>query len=464
MKKRPNIIFIMTDQQRYDTMGCVNSKIITPNLDKLAADSVFFEHGYCSNPSCVPSRAAIMTGKYPSQCEVPAYISCLPETEKTFMKRMKENGYYTAVFGKQHFAGSKIDKGYDFEMIVDAHMPFSPSEQLGVYEDYLKEQGLNPKEMYQKTLISGGVWKADIKHHVDNFIGEKGKEWLENRLSVEENQDKPFFFTLSFPGPHHPYDLEGTKYADMYNLEDMEESESTYEDLEQKGPQFKNMGMYSDIYLKDYTKEQFLRTKRSYYANITLIDEKVGEVIDILKKHNAYDDTVIIYSSDHGDFMGDYGLVEKLQCLEDSLMRVPLFVKPPIAGFSGIRVKEPVVNIDIASTCMELSETPLEAPMSDYSFVPYWDKSKELRIRPYIYMEAGAIRGVLCNGIKTIHYVNRDYGELYDLNKDPLERKNLWNDKDYEDAKLHGYRCMFDSMYKATPGFDTPWNIGTPEI
>ena len=454
----------MTDQQRYDTMGCVNSKIITPNLDKLAADSVFFEHGYCSNPSCVPSRAAIMTGKYPSQCEVPAYISCLPETEKTFMKRMKENGYYTAVVGKQHFAGSKIDKGYDFEMIVDAHMPFSPSEQLGVYEDYLKEQGLNPKEMYLKTLISGGVWKADIKHHVDNFIGEKGKVWLENRLSVEENQDKPFFFTLSFPGPHHPYDLEGTKYADMYNLEDMEESESTYEDLEQKGPQFKNMGMYSDIYLKDYTKEQFLRTKRSYYANITLIDEKDGEVIDILKKHNAYDDTVIIYSSDHGDFMGDYGLVEKLQCLEDSLMRVPLFVKPPIAGFSGIRVKEPVVNIDIASTCMELSETPLEAPMSDYSFVPYWDKSKELRIRPYIYMEAGAIRGVLCNGIKTIHYVNRDYGELYDLNKDPLERKNLWNDKDYEDAKLHGYRCMFDSMYKATPGFDTPWNIGTPEI
>ena len=464
MKKRPNIIFIMTDQQRYDTMGCVNPKVITPNLDKLIENSVFFENGRCSNPSCVPSRAGIMTGKFPSQCQVPAYISYLPDTEKTFMKRLKENGYYTAVVGKQHFAGSKIDKGYDFEMIVDAHMPFSPSEQLGVYEDYLKEQGLNPKEMYQKTLISGGVWKADIKHHVDNFIGEKGKEWLENRLSVEENQDKPFFFTLSFPGPHHPYDLEGTKYADMYNLEDMEESESTYEDLEQKGPQFKNMGMYSDIYLKDYTKEQFLRTKRSYYANITLIDEKVGEVIDILKKHNAYDDTVIIYSSDHGDFMGDYGLVEKLQCLEDSLMRVPLFVKPPIAGFSGIRVKEPVVNIDIASTCMELSETPLEAPMSDYSFVPYWDKSKELRIRPYIYMEAGAIRGVLCNGIKTIHYVNRDYGELYDLNKDPLERKNLWNDKDYEDAKLHGYRCMFDSMYKATPGFDTPWNIGTPEI
>ena len=113
MKKRPNIIFIMTDQQRYDTMGCVNPKVITPNLDKLIENSVFFENGRCSNPSCVPSRAGIMTGKFPSQCQVPAYISYLPDTEKTFMKRLKENGYYTAVVGKQHFAESTIDKGYD---------------------------------------------------------------------------------------------------------------------------------------------------------------------------------------------------------------------------------------------------------------------------------------------------------------------------------------------------------------
>lgn len=133
MKKRPNIIFIMTDQQRYDTMGCVNPKVITPNLDKLIENSVFFENGRCSNPSCVPSRAGIMTGKFPSQCQVPAYISYLPDTEKTFMKRLKENGYYTAVVGKQHFAESTIDKGYDYEMIVDGHFPTAPKEQLGVY-------------------------------------------------------------------------------------------------------------------------------------------------------------------------------------------------------------------------------------------------------------------------------------------------------------------------------------------
>lgn len=463
MKKRPNIIFIMTDQQRYDTMGCVNPKVITPNLDKLIENSVFFENGRCSNPSCVPSRAGIMTGKFPSQCQVPAYISYLPDTEKTFMKRLKENGYYTAVVGKQHFAESTIDKGYDYEMIVDGHFPTAPKEQLGVYLDYLKENGIEPDSLYEKNLISGGTWKGDIKYHIDNFIGDKGKEWMENRLSDTENK-QPWFFTLSFPGPHHPYDLEGTKYADMYELNDMEFSESTYEDLEQKGPQFRNMGMYSQIYLKDYTKEQFLKTKRSYYANITLIDEKIGEVLEVLKKYNAYDDTVIIYTSDHGDFMGDYGLVEKLQCLEESLMRVPLFVKPPIKDFEGVHIKDDVLNIDVAATCMEISETKLDSHMSNYSYVGYWDKTKEIKKRPYIYMEAGEIRGIISDDIKTIHYVNRPYGEMYDLNKDPLERNNLWNDKEYESIKLQHYRYLVDSIYEATPGYDTPWNIGTPEI
>lgn len=463
MKKRPNIIFIMTDQQRFDTFSCVNDKIITPNLDKIIDNSVMFENAYCSNPSCVPSRAAIMTGKYPSACEVPAYISYLPDHEKTFMTTLQEAGYYTSVVGKQHFAESTIYKGYDFEMIIDGHMPFAPKENLGAYADYLEEQGLNPNEMYEKTLISGGKWKADIKHHIDYFVGEKGKEWLENRLSEEENE-QPFFFTLSFPGPHHPYDLEGTKYVDMYNLDDMTLSESEYADLDQKGPQFKNMGMYSQIYLKDYTEETFKRTKRSYYANMTLIDEKIGEVMDVLKKHNAYDDTVIIFSSDHGDFMGDYGLVEKLQCLEDSLMRVPLFMKPPVKDFAKTVIAEPVVNIDIASTCLELAEAPIHKHLENHTYNGYWDISKEVKKRDYIYMEAGAIRGILCDGIKTIHYVDRPYGEMYDLKKDPLERNNLWNDKEYAEAKIKGYGCLVDSMYKATPGFDTLWNIGTPEI
>lgn len=463
MEKRPNIIFIMTDQQRYDAIGKVNPIVHTPNLDRLSEDSIFFTNAYCVNPSCVPSRAAIMTGKYPSECQVPAFISKLPDSETTFMTRLQKLGYYTAVVGKQHFAGSTINKGYDYEMIVDAHFAGYSHKDLGAYADYLNEKGLTVSQMYDKTLISGGVWKTDVKHHIDNFIGDKGKQWLEERLNDDENH-QPFFFCLSFPGPHHPYDLEGTKYADLYHLEDMNPSESTYEDLNQKGPQYKNMGMYASIYTKDFTEDQFRRSKRSYYANVSLIDEKIGEVIDILKAHDAYDDTVIIYTSDHGDFMGDYGLVEKLQCLQDSLMRVPLFVKPPIKDFSGKTVEDLVTNIDVASTCLELAGGEVPAALSNYSYIQYWDENKEPKKRTYIYMEAGAIRGVLCDGIKTVHYVDRPYGEMYDLKEDPLERVNLWDNPDYKDAKIKNYGLILNSIYNATPGHDTPWNHGTPEI
>ena len=463
MNKRPNIIFIMTDQQRYDAMGKVNPLVQTPNLDMLANDSVFFTHGYCANPSCVPSRAAIMTGKYPSECQVPAFISKLPDSETTFMSRLQKLGYYTAVVGKQHFAGSAIERGYDYEMIIDGHFAGYSPKELGAYGDYLKQHGLTAKQMYEKTLISGGEWKVDIKYHIDDYVGEQAKQWLENRLS-DGDDTQPFFFCLSFPGPHHPYDLEGSEYATRYRLEDMSPSESTYEDLMQKGPQYRNMDMYASIYTKDFSEDQFRRTKRSYYANMTLIDEKIGEVLDVLKNHNAYDETVIIYTSDHGDFMGDYGLVEKLQCLQDSLMRIPLFIKPPIRDFTGTIVEDLALNIDIAATCLEIAGGTVPKGLSDFSYTQYWDSSREKKKRSHLYMEAGGIRGILCDGVKLVHYVDRPYGELYDLNSDPLERVNLWDSPKYTTAKLKNYMLLVNSMYSAIPGHDTPWNHGTPEI
>ena len=104
-----------------------------------------------------------MTGKYPSECQVPAFISKLPDSETTFMSRLQKLGYYTAVVGKQHFAGSAIERGYDYEMIIDGHFAGYSPKELGAYGDYLKQHGLTAKQMYEKTLISGGEWKVDIK-------------------------------------------------------------------------------------------------------------------------------------------------------------------------------------------------------------------------------------------------------------------------------------------------------------
>jgi arylsulfatase len=462
-KSRPNILFLMTDQQRFDTFSCVNSEIKTPNLDKLIEDSVFFKNAYCSNPSCVPSRAAIMTGKYPSECGCPSFITQLPKHEKTFMSRLQEAGYYTAVIGKQHFAGSPIEKGYDEENIIDCHSAFASSASAKPYHEYLQQSGIDKASLMSKGLISGGSWKTDIKYHLDYFIGELGKKWLTDKAN-EESSGQPWFFTLSFPGPHHPYDCEGTSYAEQYSLDELSKPTTAYTDLDDKPPHFKNMGMYSKIYLKDYSEEVFMKTKRSYYANMSLIDEKIGEVIQTLKDNDMYDNTMIIYTSDHGDFMGDFGMVEKLQCLTDSLMRVPLFVKPPVKGFSGTIIEDPVVNIDIASTCLRTAETAVDEHLSNYPYNGYWDVSVDRKVRDHVYLEAGDIKGVVKDGIKTIHYMNRNYGELYDLNRDPVERHNLWDDPAYVSQKLEGYRNIVNNMYRAIPNSHIKWNVGTPEI
>ncbi|MGG1554069.1 sulfatase family protein [Paenibacillus ferrarius] len=463
IKSRPNILFLMTDQQRFDTFSCVNGEIRTPNLDKVIEDSIFFTNAYCSNPSCVPSRAAIMTGKYPSECECPTYITQLPEHETTFMSRLQQAGYYTAVIGKQHFAGSQIERGYDEEHIIDGHSAFANSATVKLYHDYLEQHGIDKSSLMSKGLISGGTWNTDSKYHLDYFIGELGKEWVAKRAQ-KGRLEKPWFLTLSFPGPHHPYDCEGTSYADQYNLDELSMPATDYTDLDQKPQHFKMMDSYSNIYLKDYTKEDFLKTKRSYYANMSLIDEKIGEVIQLLKENEMYDNTLIIFTSDHGDFMGDFGMVEKMQCLSESLMRVPLFVKPPVEGFIGIEVDDPVVNIDIAATCLLASESEVCEQLSNFPYNGYWSDRIELKTRNHIYMEAGGIKGVIKDGIKTIHYMNRDYGELYDLKRDPEERHNLWEDPDYVHHKLECCRLLLDNMYRAIPKSNIPWNIGTPDI
>lgn len=270
----------MTDQQRYDTFSFNNPAYITPHMDALIKDSVFFENAFCTNPSCVPSRAAIMTGKYPSECGAPSFITPLPETETTFMKRLQEAGYYTSVIGKQHFAGSKIDQGYDEANIIDCHFASDSNEEAEAFVGFLNEQGLSSEDVMNWDLISGGTWQVDTAFHLDYYIGELGKKWLATRPN--ELEEQPWFFTLSFPGPHHPYDLEGTKYSELYDIDQIKTSETTYEDLDQKPPHFKEMSNYAKIYLKDFTEEQFRKSKRAYMANMTLIDEKVGEIIQSL--------------------------------------------------------------------------------------------------------------------------------------------------------------------------------------
>lgn len=460
--RRPNIVFIMTDQQRYDTFTHVNKKIITPNLDKLIDDSIFFKNAYCSNPSCIPSRAAIVTGKYPTQCQCPTYITQLPAHEVTYMNRLRDVGYHTAVVGKQHFAGSPINRGYDEEWIIDGHSP--SAQEVDLYVEYLKKEGVYGTPYSDGSLIIGGQWLWDMKYHIDSYVAKLGMDWLRDRTDGDKvtEEEKPWYFTLSFPGPHMPYDCEGTKYSDLYDLDNLGDSETTYEDLKTKPPHFLKM---KEVKLtKNHTPEKFKKTKRAYYANMTLIDEKVGEVIELLKAKGLYDNTLIIYSADHGDYMGDFECVAKAQYLSEALMRVPLFIKPPIKGFKGYDSEDQVLNIDIAATCLEVAGGSLGKDMSDYSYVDYWKSDREPRIRDHIYMEAGGMKSIIKDGIKVVHYMDRAYGEIYDLNVDPVEKYNLWDKAEWQEHKNNARALIVDQMIRMTPKWDIAWNVNAPTL
>lgn len=459
MKKqeRPNILFIMTDEQRYDTFTHVNPHIKTPYMDKLIKDSVFFQNAYCSNPSCIPSRAAIVTGKHPTECKTPTYITYLPAYEKTFMSRLQALGYYTAVVGKQHFAESSIEKGYDEAMIMDGHSPMGHKEELTLYYDYLAQHNVDKDTLYEGGLMIGGSWKGDIKYHIDSFVGDLGQDWLKHK-----RPDKPWFLTISFPGPHQPYDCEGTAFAEQYDLDAIPMPETCYEDLDSKPPHYKQMK--EKAYVKNHSEEVFKKTKRSYYANVSLIDQKVGEIIETLKEDGLYDNTLIIYTSDHGDFMGDFGIVSKAQYLSECLMRVPLFVKPPIKNFKGFDVDDYVLNIDIAATCLEAAGGEVDKGMSNYAYTDYWRNKDAVKTREYLYLEASGMKACIKDGYKLVHYLDKPYGEFYDLNHDPMEKVNLWEDEAYNGQKLIHNRLLIDHLVKMTPLWDMKWNHQAPAI
>ncbi len=465
--KRPNILFLMTDEQKFDTFSCINPTIQTPHLDALVGDSVFFENAYCANPSCVPSRAAIMTGKYPTRCACPTYISMLPDTEKTYMTRLQESGYYTAVVGKQHFAGSTIARGHDFECIVDGHFPTAPaSDNIAPYLAFLAQQGVTDlPALSDDSLIIGGAWKGDIRYHIDHFIGETARSWLAQHID-ETHADpdaKPWYMTISFPGPHQPYDCEGTEYADLYELDALTHQGATSEARKEKPAIYERLN--PKAYTDQYSEETFLKTKRAYYANMSLIDAKIGEILAMLKKKGEYENTMIIYSSDHGDFMGEFGLVSKAQYLSEALMRVPLLVKPPLADFKGKWVKDYVTNIDIASTCLTVADAPAQIcdGMERHPYDVYWSGAP-ITARDHLYMEAHDMKGIIEDGIKTIYYVNRPYGELYDLNKDPYETTNLWDAAAYQAEKAHALARIIDQMFILSPKSEMEWNYNAPKI
>ena len=466
MKKRPNILFLMTDEQRHDCLGSVNPVVKTPHLDSLASQGIQFTRAYTTNPSCVPARASMMTGKLPSQCSSPTFLTHLPDSETTFMTLLQEAGYYTAVTGKQHFASSQVEHGYDYEDIIDEHMPPKVLKDGSSYVHFLKNRGHRTNQKLTKEVGRFcEEWIGQPEEYVDSYVGDKALKWLQDKRP----KGQPWFKCISFLGPHMPYDGLGLREESKYSEDEIDLPKTYPSDLKNKPSFYKanafdGEGNPARNPSGHFTEKEIKQTRLSYYSNMTAIDNKIGAIVSCLKEIGEYENTVIFFTSDHGDFMGDFGMLGKGQYLSEVLIRVPFIVKPPIENYKGQLKDEFVSNMDIAATCLRLASAPIPESMQSCDLSLFWEEPYKNWGRNHLYTEAQELRSIRNEQFKLIHYSNRNYGELYNLTEDPDERFNLWDLKDYTQIKIHLLSSLITEMTHSELKIDSKWNKHSPSV
>lgn len=455
--KRPNIILIMPDQQRADTLGCAgNGHMITPNLDKLGEEGVIIDRCFTQGACCMPARAAFFSGKYAHQLDILTNVGKW-DGEDTWVKQLTEAGYQTACIGKMHLKPWRSPCGFEYRFVCEnKNEPFGPDVEPDEWVKYLAEHGLERPLDYPTTMPDffdrmGDVdFPLDEKFHEDVFIGGKAVEWIEQR-----RDDRPLFLYVGFAGPHDPYDTP-RRYKDMYSDRDIPAPVAVPGERAGKPPEhdaamaaYETAATESTIRLSHATPERIGRMRAAYYAGVTLIDEWVGNILDALKQRNLLDDAVVIFCSDHGDALGDNEMIYKW-FMYDSMTRVPMLLWGP-GYFSRSRPDAMVEYFDTGPTILELAGVEIPPDIEGRSFLPLLKGDRSFAGKEYVFCEEKHIVMVRGRDWKLVYYNQKPYGELYDLAADPHESVNLWDDPEYRERKERLIGVM-EEWYARTGG------------
>lgn len=430
---KPNIILIESDQHYGRAMSCAGHPVVrTPNMDYLAKNGVLFTNTYCPTPLCVPSRVSLLTGLYSHTTGVLTNSHSLPPEfySQAFPVALQKAGYHTCVVGKIHFGGepptspdcAKWLQGVGFD---DAAPTLGKSSSGVSGED----------DMYRRYLAGKGVlekfsndYKVTRKHHwyaapsvlneedyMDVYIKRLALDWLKNY-----NKEKPFFLWINFPSPHPPWDAPG-KYANMYDPANVnslivDPMEDAPEALKKKQ---KNMtaGMPPDAWRA---------VRANYYGMINVIDDSIGSILDLLKQRGLLENTVIVYTSDHGEMLYDHGLFSKTFMYEQSAV-VPLIVMWHRGNFKqGMKVQTPVSTIDLVPFFLEIAEAQSLKAMHGKSLVPVL-AGKVSAHREEVFSEMDKTKMLRQGDWKYVYNSEWKIQQLFNLHDDPQELKNLYD-------------------------------------
>jgi len=427
--ERPNIIFVMADDHSANAVSCYGSKINkTPNIDRLAQEGMKFSNCFCTNSICVPSRAVILTGKYSHINGVTGNWNVFDGSMQTLPKLMQKAGYQTAMIGKWHLGS--VPTGFDHYSVLIGGL----GEGQGTYID--PEFLENSKEI-------------KVPGYVTDIITDKAIDWLDGR-----DLSKPFFLMCHHKASHSEW-IPDDKYADLYEDEQIAEP-ATFDDdyatrslaaYEQKASVANDM---SERDLKgrppeglsehERKKWKYQRYIKDYLRCVASMDDNIGRVLNYLDEKGLSDNTIVVYTSDQGFFLGEHGWYDKRFMYEESL-RMPLLIRYPKKVKGGSVNDDMVLNLDFAPTLLDCGGVGIPKDIQGRSFranmlgrtPSNWRKS--IYYHYYDFPSGQLIKrhyGIRTERYKLIHfYYDIDEWELYDLHKDPNELNNLYGQPGY---------------------------------
>ena len=451
MSEQPNIVLVMADQHRADMLGCAGDPVIkTPHIDQLAREGVRFERAYCQGPLCMPARASVLTERFVRDHGVFENSSQVADGTPTFLHRIRDAGYHTAEIGKMHLwphgqrqvhstaAMRELMVAYGFDEPIETVGKLASRSHDTPYTEYLRERGL--LEVYRgfiaRTKLSGNragtpAWQADpcplsIEDYADAWHGRRAANWIASYAGRA-----PFFLWVGFPGPHNPWDAPREAVEQYRDAEIPMPRSLERPAVPAAGP----FNLFLNAFLAHsdsatMTDAAILALRRAYYANISVIDAGLGAIIAALTRAKMLDNTWIIYTSDHGEMMGEHRMLMKMVFYEPSV-RVPMIVRPPGATPARV-VRERVQLMDLSATIRDIAGGRAIEGSGANSLLPVIRDGAAPAAIPALASENYGFAMFLADRYKLVVFEDTlEPGQLFDEIEDPSEDRNLCGDPAY---------------------------------
>ncbi len=440
--KKPNIILITTDQQRFDTIAALgNESIITPHLDWMCDNGIVFTSAYSDAPVCIPARATIMTGRHgyhQDLCEntgrkMPRVLG----EQLTIPKILGANGYQTKSIGKMHFHPSRACYGFDSMEISDNYY-----RKMGKQS----ERGVPSNHGLPQSSLTPVISTVDATNSITQWTMDQSVDFIETR-----DPTRPFFLWTSFSKPHPPLDPP-REYWDLYNhIEIPDATTGDWSDNPDETPQSMMETTYLLTMAQRQNKMQIREAKRAYYACITQIDYTIGALIASLVDEGIRDNTWIVFTSDHGEMLGDHHMGGK-EVFQEGSAHIPMFVVPPLNNDSmpyfGKVCDKTVCLADVLPTILDMADIEVPETVDGFSLM---DQFNDKEGRDYLIGQCKNTYMVKTDEYKYIFYSEGGDDLLFDMKNDPSETVNLSKKAEFKKEVCELRKKLLTHFEKCVP-------------